>query len=113
MLELQQTSLKSGWLLDFLVLLAEGARAAVRQLERLLDAAEQGKALVVGCDRRARLPAALDAVLRRPVLTPKALVRRVGDHAPNRDGAVARAARGGAGQRDHRTAQLPGFRDKG
>jgi DNA-binding MarR family transcriptional regulator len=28
---------------------------------------------MAGCDRRARLPAALDAVLRSPVLTPKGL----------------------------------------
>ena len=63
----------SGWLLAFVVLLAEGARAAMRELDRLLDVAERGRGLIAGCDRRARLPAALDAVLRSPVLTPKGL----------------------------------------
>jgi CRP-like cAMP-binding protein len=62
-----------GWLLAFLQLLAEGARAAMRELDRLLDVAEQGRGLIARCDRRARLPAVIDAVLRSPVLTPKGL----------------------------------------
>lgn len=62
-----------GWLGAFLQLLTEAARAAMRELDRLLTVAERGRALSAGCDRRARLPAALDAVLRSPVLTPKAL----------------------------------------
>ena len=78
-----------GWLLAFLHLLAEGARIAMRELDRLLDVAEQGRALIAGCDRRSRFPDALDAVLRAPVLTPKGLGRRAGDRAADRDGAVA------------------------
>jgi len=62
-----------GWLLAFLHLLAEGARAAMRKLDQLLEVAERGRALIADCDRRSRLPAALDAVLRSAVLTPKGL----------------------------------------
>jgi hypothetical protein len=70
---LVQTGAASDWLLAFLVLLAEGARSATRVLDRLLEVAERGRGLIAGCDRRARLPAALDAVLRSSVLTPKGL----------------------------------------
>ncbi len=62
-----------GWLTAFLNLLAEGARAAMRKLDQLLEVAERGRALIADCDRRSRLPAALDAVLRSAVLTPKGL----------------------------------------
>src|SRR5437868_5357540 len=41
-----------GWLLDFLHLLAEGARTATRKLDQLLEVAERGRGLIAGCDRR-------------------------------------------------------------
>lgn len=63
----------AGWLLAFLRLLAEGARAAMRELDQLLEVAERGRAIIAGRDRRSRLPATLDAVLRSAVLTPKRL----------------------------------------
>jgi hypothetical protein len=66
-----------GWLLAFLPLLAEGARAMLRELDWLLEAAEQGRALVAGCDRCSRVPAAIDAVLRVPVLTLKGLAAQL------------------------------------
>ncbi len=46
---------------------------ALRELDRFQSAAEQGRGLVAGGNRRSRLPAALDALLRVPALTPKAL----------------------------------------
>jgi hypothetical protein len=70
---LPKNPIAPGWLLAFLHLLAEGARIALRELDRLLSVAEQGRALSAGCDRRSRFSHALDAVLRAPVLTPKAL----------------------------------------
>jgi hypothetical protein len=39
----------------------------------LAAAAEKGRAVLAGTDRRSGLPAALDALLRAPVLTPKVL----------------------------------------
>jgi hypothetical protein len=65
--------MESGWLLAFLHLLAEGARTAMRKVDQLLEVAERGRALITDCDRRSRLPAALNAVLRSAVLTPKGL----------------------------------------
>jgi hypothetical protein len=62
-----------GWLPAFLHLLAEGARAATRKLDQLLEVTERGRGLIAKCDRRSRLPAALNAVLRSAVLTPKGL----------------------------------------
>ncbi len=82
----------SGWLLAFLHLLAEGARATMRELDQLLGLAERGRGLIAGCDRRSRLRAALDAVLRRPVLTPKALAAEL-DIAPQTATALLRELR--------------------
>ena len=45
---------------------------------------------LAAADRRSRLPAALDALLRAPVLTPKALAATAQDRAADRDRAAAR-----------------------
>ena len=65
------------WPLAFLHLVAESARMALRELDRLEAAAEQGRGVVAGGDKRSRLPDALDALLRVPALTPKALAARL------------------------------------
>ena len=49
----------------------------MRELDRLEAAAEQGRGALAGTDRRSRLPDALDALLRAPVLTPKALAAQL------------------------------------
>ncbi len=58
-------------------LIAESARLGLRELNRLEVAVAQGRHGLAGIDRRSRLPAALDALLRAPVLTPKALAARL------------------------------------
>ena len=65
------------WPLAFLHLVAESARMAARELDRLEAAAGQGRGLAAGLDRRSRLPDALEALLCAPVLTPKALAARL------------------------------------
>jgi len=90
---LAPVSAAPGWLLAFLHLLAEGARIALRELDRLLSVAEQGRALSAGYDRRSRFSHALDAVLRAPVLTPKALAAELGV-APQTATALLRELRG-------------------
>jgi HTH DNA binding domain len=65
------------WTLTFLHLVAESARAGLRELDRLEAAAEKGRGLLASCDRRSRLPDAVEALLRVPVLTPKALSARL------------------------------------
>jgi hypothetical protein len=65
------------WPVAFLHLVAESARTGQRELERLAIAAEKGRKLTAHCDRRSRLPAAVDALLRIPALTPKALAARL------------------------------------
>jgi HTH DNA binding domain len=65
------------WPLAFLHLVAESARMALRELDRLEAAAAQGRGVVAGGDKRSRLPDALDALLRVPALTPKALAARL------------------------------------
>lgn len=67
----------ASWTMAFLHLVAEGARGGLRELDRLVVAAEQGRGPVATCDPRSRLPDALDAALRIPALTPKALARRL------------------------------------
>jgi hypothetical protein len=62
------------WELAFLHLVAESARMGLRTLERLEVGAEKAAA---GLDKRARLPDAVDALLRTPVLTPMALAARL------------------------------------
>ena len=49
----------------------------LRELDRLEAAAEKGRGVVAGGDKRSRLPDALDALLRVPALTPKALAARL------------------------------------
>jgi hypothetical protein len=65
------------WPVAFLHLVAEGARSGLRDLDRLLQAAEQGRGLSAQTDRRSRLSDALDAALRTPALTPKALAGKL------------------------------------
>jgi hypothetical protein len=65
------------WPVTFLHLIAEGARAGLRDLDRLVAAAAQGRGLTAQADRRSRLSDALDAALRTPALTPKALAGKL------------------------------------
>jgi hypothetical protein len=55
--------LDAAWPVRFLTLAAAAARAGARELDRLQAAAALGARRTARCDRRARLPAALDAVL--------------------------------------------------
>ena len=66
------------WPLAFLHLVAESARAATRELDRLEAVAGQGRGLAAERDKRSRLPDAIEALLRIPVLTPKALAAQLG-----------------------------------
>lgn len=66
------------WEADFLRLVAEAARAGLRDLARLLAAEATGRSLAARGGARSRLGAALDEVLRVPALTPKALAARIG-----------------------------------
>jgi hypothetical protein len=81
------------WPLAFLHLVAENARMALRELDRLAAVAEQGRGVVAGGDKRSRLPDALDALLRTPALTPKALAARL-KVAPQTGTALLRALQG-------------------
>ena len=81
------------WPLAFLHLVAESARMGVRELDRLEAAAAQGRGVVAGGDKRSRLPDALDALLREPALTPKALAARL-KVAPQTGTALLRALQG-------------------
>ena len=81
------------WPLAFLHLVAESARMGLRELDRLEAAAEQGRGVVAGGDKRSRLPDALDALLRTPALTPKALAARL-KVAPQTGTALLRALQG-------------------
>jgi hypothetical protein len=65
------------WPAVCLHLIAESARRGVHELDRLETVAKQGRGSLAGTDRRSRLPDALDALLRAPVLTPKALAARL------------------------------------
>jgi hypothetical protein len=65
------------WPVAFLHMIAESARVGLRQLDKLMTAAGQGRDLAARHDRRSRLPDALEALLRAPVLTPKALAARL------------------------------------
>jgi hypothetical protein len=66
------------WPLAFLHLVAASARAALRELDRLVASAEQGRGLATAVDKRSRLPDAIEALLRVPALTPKALAATLG-----------------------------------
>jgi hypothetical protein len=66
------------WPLACLHLVAESARVSLRELDRLTTAAEQDRGLATAVDKRSRLPDAIDALLRAPALTPKALAVTLG-----------------------------------
>ena len=68
---------RAPWPISFLAFAAEAARAGLRDLDRLQVAAEVGKKLADGLDKRSRLPAAVDLVLARPVVTPRGLAERL------------------------------------
>jgi hypothetical protein len=55
------------WELAFLHLVAERARMGLRTLERLEAAAEKARGPAEGLDKCARLPDAVNALLRTPV----------------------------------------------
>ena len=61
----------------FLALVAEAARAGLRELDRLQAAAAAGAALTAAIDQRGRLPDAVDVVLREPAVTAKSLARHL------------------------------------
>ena len=65
------------WPVACLHLIAESARLGLRELDRLEAAAAKGRGLLADSDRRSRLRDSLDALLRAPVLTPKALARQL------------------------------------
>jgi hypothetical protein len=65
------------WAGRFLHLVAESARAGLRELDRLEAAAGKGAALTADLDVRSRLPDALEAALRTPALTPRRLAQRL------------------------------------
>jgi ribosomal protein S25 len=81
------------WPVGCLHLIAESARPGLRELDRLAAAAAQGRAVLAGTDRRSRLPAALEALLRAPVVTPKVLATRL-RIAPQTATALLRALQG-------------------
>jgi hypothetical protein len=65
------------WPVACLHLIAESARLGLREMDRLEAAAGRSRGLAARSDKRSRLPDALDALLRAPVLTPKALASRL------------------------------------
>jgi len=65
------------WEGRFLHLVAESARAGLRDLDRLLHAEAAGATLTSGLDKRSRLADAMELALRVPALTPKSLARRL------------------------------------
>ena len=65
------------WPIAWLHLVAESARAGLRELERLETAAVKGRGLAATSDKRSRLPDAIEILLRSPVLTPKALAGKL------------------------------------
>ena len=67
----------ASWPLVFLHLVAESARAGSRLLVELRAAETAGLAFAAGEDKRSRLPATVDLLLRQPALTAPALARRL------------------------------------
>ena len=65
------------WPVAGLHLIAESARLGLRDLDRLQIAAEKGRHGLAATDKRSRLPDALEALLRAPLLTPKALAAQL------------------------------------
>ena len=72
------TGAASGWVAGLLAIAAEAARAAHGEMRRLREAERRGLALAEAATARSRLPAALEAALRLPVLTPGTLAARTG-----------------------------------
>jgi hypothetical protein len=70
-------SARASWIVSFLVMTAEAARAGLRELDRLQAVAAAGARLTAGADRRSRLPDAVASLLAVPALTPKALAVRL------------------------------------
>ena len=68
----------AGWMAGLLTIATEAARRARAELRRLQEMECRGLALAASATARSRLPAALDAVLRLPVLTPGTLAARTG-----------------------------------
>ena len=67
------TRFGTAWMAGFLDCVAQAARAARADLDRLQTAAEKGRA--IGGTARSKLPAAFDVVLRSPVVTAAGLAR--------------------------------------
>jgi len=65
------------WPVVFLHMVAESARAGLRELDRLVGVAEKGRVLTTRCDKRSRLPDTIETLLRVPVLTSKALAGKL------------------------------------
>ncbi len=65
------------WPIAGLHLIAESARMGLRDLDRLQAAADKGRGCLAVLDRRSRLPEALEALLRSPLLTPKTLAAQL------------------------------------
>ena len=61
------------WMADFLDCVAAAAAIGLRELDRLREAEEKGRLL--GSTARSRLPDALDAMLRAPIVTARSLAR--------------------------------------
>jgi hypothetical protein len=67
----------ASWPLVFLHLIAGSARAGSRIVPELRAAEAAGLAFAAGEDKRSRLPATVDLLLRQPALTAPALARRL------------------------------------
>jgi hypothetical protein len=61
------------WMADFLECVAAGSIVGLRELERLRQAEQKGRLL--GSTARSRLPDALNAVLRAPIVTASSLAK--------------------------------------
>lgn len=64
------------WMAEFLESVTAGAQVGLRELERLRKVEEQGRLL--GATARSRLPDALNALLRNPVVTVGSLAKSLG-----------------------------------
>jgi hypothetical protein len=73
-------------------LVAERDWAGLREFDRLLRSAEQGRGLIKRCDRRSRPPEAIDPLLRVPVLDTQDAGRAPENRGADRDHADAAVA---------------------
>ncbi len=83
------------WTAGLLAITVEAARRAHGELRRLQDAERRGLALAAAGTARSRLPAALDAALRLPVLTSGTLAARAGISTRASLALVGRLVKGG------------------